>query len=84
MLHEICDGMDPITYALLKLRSDKSSCLGLIQAKTPRQTTLSQKAELSVQLSVANKVELTLCITWWSTTLSCSRGESRMENVCYS
>src|SRR6266699_6764150 len=42
--------MYTITYALLKLRSDESSCLSLIQAQTPRQTTLSEKAELSVAI----------------------------------
>jgi hypothetical protein len=42
--------MDSIAYAFLKLGSDESSCFGLIQAKAPRQTTLSQKSELSVTI----------------------------------
>jgi hypothetical protein len=50
MLHELCDGMDPITYAFLKLGRNESSRFGLIQAKTPRQAFLGKEAKLCVVL----------------------------------
>jgi len=46
-LHEICHRVSSIANAFLKLGSDESSCFGLIQAKTSRQSALSKKAELS-------------------------------------
>jgi hypothetical protein len=49
-LHEICYGVSSIANTFLKLRSDESSCFGLIQAKTSRQSALSKKAELSVSM----------------------------------
>jgi hypothetical protein len=44
--------MNTIAYEFLKLGSDESSRLGLIQTETPRQPLLGKKAELYEELNM--------------------------------
>lgn len=46
MLHELCDGVSPISDTLLEHGSDESDCLGLIEGEAPSKSFLGEGASL--------------------------------------
>ena len=46
MLHELCDGVSPISDTFLEHGSDESDCLRLVEGDTPSEPFLSEGAGL--------------------------------------